>query len=205
MLLRPWGWTLVLAAALAVGGSPCLAQTAPAAATAPGQAPKEVIVEDEVNPEEAATPTYDSVRRLDGSTTLAVLSNGLTVIVQENHAAPLATVRCYVKNTGSMYETRWLGAGLSHLVEHLVAGGTNTKRTEDEVSAIIDSFGGATNAYTSTDVTAYFINCPSKQVATAVELIGDSMQRIVFEEAEFHREHGVVQQELHDGETDRGR
>ena len=36
--------------------------------------------------------------------TLATLDNGLTVIVQENHVAPVATVRCYVKNTGSAFE-----------------------------------------------------------------------------------------------------
>ena len=44
--------------------------------------------------------------------TLATLSNGLTVIVQENHVAPVATVRCFVKNTGSAYEGKHLGAGL---------------------------------------------------------------------------------------------
>src|SRR5262249_17898286 len=49
-------------------------------------------------------PKYTSVRKLPGSVTLATLSNGLTVIVQENHVAPVATVRCYVKNTGSAFE-----------------------------------------------------------------------------------------------------
>ena len=48
---------------------------------------------------------------LPDNVTLAALDNGLTVIVQENHAAPVATVRCYVKNTGSAFEGRYLGAG----------------------------------------------------------------------------------------------
>ena len=48
---------------------------------------------------------YASLLRLPGSVTLATLSNGLTVIVQENHVAPVATVRCFVKNTGSAFES----------------------------------------------------------------------------------------------------
>ena len=53
---------------------------------------------------------------------VARLSNGLTAIVKASRSAPVVCVRCYVK-AGSLYEGRWLGAGLSHLVEHLVAKG----------------------------------------------------------------------------------
>ena len=72
---------------------------------------------------------YTDVLRLPDQVTLATLSNGLTVIVQENHVAPVATVRCFVKNTGSAYEGKNLGAGLSHVLEHVVAGGTTTHHT----------------------------------------------------------------------------
>ena len=154
---------------------------------------------------ERATPDYDSVQRLPNSVTLATLSNGLTVIVQENHVAPVATVRCYVKNTGSAFEGRHLGAGLSHVLEHVVAGGSTSRRTEKEIEQIIDRFGGATNAFTSNNMTAYFIDCPSKDVSTCIELIADSMQRIVFEPSEFERELKVVRRELSDGETNRAR
>ena len=47
--------------------------------------------------------------------------------------APVATVRCFVKNTGSAFEGRYLGAGLSHVLEHVVAGGTTIHRTEKEI------------------------------------------------------------------------
>ena len=79
----------------------------------------------------AEPPHYTGVRRLPDEVTLAALSNGLTVIVQENHAAPVATVRCFVKNTGSAFEGKNLGAGLSHVLEHVVAGGTTTHRTRE--------------------------------------------------------------------------
>ncbi len=137
--------------------------------------------------------------------TVAKLENGLTVIVQENHTAPVATVRCSVKNTGSINETSYLGAGLSHVLEHVVAGGSTTKRSEEEIRKLIDTFGGATNAYTSLDVTSYFIDCPKKNVEMCVELIADQMQHAAFVPEEFSRELEVIQQELADGEENRGR
>jgi len=137
--------------------------------------------------------------------TVAKLANGLTVIVQENHTAPVATVRCSVKNTGSVNETKYLGAGLSHVLEHVVAGGSTTKRSEKEVRDLIDTFGGVTNAYTSLDVTSYFIDCPAKNVETCVELVADQMQHAAFVPAEFDRELEVVQRELADGEENRAR
>ena len=156
-------------------------------------------------PAESSQPQYTSVQKLPDSITLATLANGLTVLVQENHVAPVATVRCYVKNTGSAFEGKHLGAGLSHVLEHVVSGGTNTKRGEKEIERIIDTFGGATNAYTTTDMTAYFIDCPADRAMTAIELVADSMQRITFEPEEFERELRVVRRELADGEVSRNR
>ncbi|MCS7236776.1 MAG: insulinase family protein [Thermoguttaceae bacterium] len=148
---------------------------------------------------------YQSIRRLPKATTLATLHNGLTVIVQENHAAPVATVRCYVRNTGSAFEGKHLGAGISHVLEHVVSGGTTTRRSEKEIEQIIDSIGGASNAFTSLDVTGYYIDCPAKHVFTALELIADAMQRCAFAPEEFERELKVVRQELADGEVNRRR
>jgi zinc protease len=156
-------------------------------------------------PAKAEPLRYTNVRRLPDNVTLATLSNGLTVIVQENHAAPVATVRCFVKNTGSAYEGKNLGAGLSHVLEHVVAGGTTAHRSEKEIEKIIDTMGGATNAFTSNDMTVFFIDCPAKNVLTAVELVADSMQHVAFNPSEFARELRVVRRELADGEVDRQR
>ncbi len=140
-----------------------------------------------------------------GGITVAELSNGLTVIVQEMHTSEVASVRCFVKNTGSAYEGRWLGAGLSHLLEHIVAGGSTTKRTEKEIEQLVDKMGGATNAFTSNDVTCLFIDTIAPHVPLAVELVAESVQYAAFEPSEFAREHKVVLQELLDGEANRGR
>jgi zinc protease len=51
------------------------------------------------------------------------LPNGLTVLVRENHAAPVVAVRVYVR-TGSITEGQYLGSGISHLFEHALSEGT---------------------------------------------------------------------------------
>jgi zinc protease len=153
----------------------------------------------------AEPPRYTSVQRLPDEVTVAALSNGLTVIVQENHVAPVATVRCFVKNTGSAYEGKNLGAGLSHVLEHVVAGGSTAHRSEKEIAKIVDTFGGATNAATSVDQTMFYIDCPAKNTLAAVELVADAMQHVKFEPKEFARELTVVRRELADGEVNRQR
>ena len=157
------------------------------------------------NPPTAEPPAYTSVRELPNSVTLATHRNGLTVIVQENHVAPVATVRCYVKNTGSAFEGQYLGAGVSHVLEHVVSGGTTASRTEDEIEKIISRFGGARNAFTSNDMTAYFIDCPAKDTMMCIDLMSDSMQHVAFKPEEFERELKVIRQELSDGEVNRRR
>ncbi|MGE5195387.1 MAG: M16 family metallopeptidase [Deltaproteobacteria bacterium] len=150
-----------------------------------------------------AEVVYSSKQSLGKGVTLARITNGMSVLVQENHSAPVATVRCYVHNTGSAYEGKYLGAGLSHMLEHLVAGGSTTRRTYDQIREILDSLGGHTNAYTSDSVTCFLIDCPASGVSVAVELIADNMQNSTIPENEYQREWGVVQRELEMGEADR--
>ena len=140
-----------------------------------------------------------------GGITVAELANGLTVIVQESHTSEVVTVRCFVKNTGSAYEGQWLGSGVSHLLEHLVAGGSTTKRNEKEIEKLVDKMGGATNAFTGNDITCYFIDTIAMHAPMAIELIAESVQYAAIEPSEFAREHKVVAQELLDGEANRGR
>jgi len=148
---------------------------------------------------------YESRQYLGKGVTLARMSSGLTVIVRENHAAPVATVRAYVRNTGSVYEGKLLGAGVSHVLEHLVAGGTTKKRTEKEIQELIGSLGGRTNAFTSTALTGYYIDCPAKRAPLAIDLVADSLQHCQFKPEEYRRELGVVQRELEMGKADRSR
>ncbi|MFM9116031.1 MAG: M16 family metallopeptidase, partial [Planctomycetota bacterium] len=183
------------AAAVAAAAPPVSAQEAPE--------PEAPEVSGAPDAPPAAEIDYRQHEVLGKGVTRAQLSNGLTVIVRENHAAPVATVRCFVRNTGSAYEDSYLGMGLSHILEHLVAGGSTTKKSEQQIQTLVDSMGGQTNAFTTTDVTAFFIDCPAKRVNQAIELIAENMQFSLIPNEEFQREMGVVQRELEMGEADR--
>ncbi|HEX8550650.1 MAG TPA: pitrilysin family protein [Abditibacteriaceae bacterium] len=128
------------------------------------------------------------------------LPNGLTVIVQENHAAPVAAVRFYVR-TGSIYEGQYLGSGISHLFEHALSEGTTT-RTKDQINDVVQGIGGQSNAYTSYDVTAYHITTASAYLEKALDSLADEMRNATFPEAEVETQKGVIHNEMNLGEDD---
>ncbi|MBN1942542.1 MAG: insulinase family protein [Phycisphaerae bacterium] len=136
---------------------------------------------------------------------IARLSNGLRVVVKPHRTAPVLSVRAYVQ-AGGLYEGQWLGCGISHLVEHLVAKYCTTEsgqghlrtKSQDTVSRL-DKIGGQANAYTSLDHTAYYISAVSSKADECIDLIVDQIARPEITPADFHREHGVVQRELEMG------
>lgn len=132
-----------------------------------------------------------------------LLPNGMLAIVKENHTAPVASVRLYVR-AGSIYEQGQYGAGLSHLFEHLLMGGETKNRTEAESRAIIERIGARYNAFTGKGRTCYFLNVPAQHVGTALNLIADWVTRPTFPEPAFKREWDVVQRELEMTASDPG-
>src|SRR5205814_5613668 len=76
-----------------------------------------------------------------------VLPNGLTIIVQEDRSAPVASVQAWC-GTGSVDENEHLGAGLSHILEHMLFKGTKTNPA-NAIAQKVQNVGGYINAYTS--------------------------------------------------------
>jgi zinc protease len=130
---------------------------------------------------------------------VAVLENGLTVIVKHVDS-PVVAVRGYTY-TGGVYEGKWLGGGLSHLLEHLVAGGSNGRRTEEQNRDLLQKIGNNSNAYTTDDHTAFFVNTTQEHMDEAVDLVTGWMLAAKITPEEYKREHQVVQREL---EMDKG-
>ncbi|MEW6097091.1 MAG: pitrilysin family protein [bacterium] len=124
------------------------------------------------------------------------LNNGMQVVIMENHASPVATMRVYVCNAGSIYEQEYLGAGISHYCEHIIAGGSTKNRTEDEIEKIIQSIGGASNAYTSSNHTCYYISTANLYFDTVIELLSDWIKNCIFDTKEVERERGVILKEI---------
>ena len=86
-----------------------------------------------------------------------VLPNGLTILIQEDHSAPVASVQAWC-GTGSINENQHLGAGLSHILEHMLFKGTKT-RPANAIAQKIQDVGGYINAYTSFDRTVFGSMC----------------------------------------------
>ncbi|RKZ31430.1 hypothetical protein DRQ36_02105 [bacterium] len=123
------------------------------------------------------------------------LDNGLVVLFWENHTAPVVSMRVGVK-TGSMFEGEYLGAGISHYLEHIVSGGTTERMTETEYNDILSDIGAINNAYTMRNITCYYINGPSGHFATELEILSDWVTNCGFDSTEVAREKGVITQEI---------
>ncbi|MCE9589571.1 MAG: insulinase family protein [Planctomycetes bacterium] len=132
------------------------------------------------------------------------LPNRLIVIAQEFRAAPVVSAQVWVK-TGSIYEQEHVGAGLSHFLEHLLAGGTTGTRTEEESNRILGRIGARTNASTGLDTVRYYIDTTSAHTMTAVDLLSDWMQHSLISDTEYKRERDVIQREFDMGQGDPSR
>lgn len=126
------------------------------------------------------------------------LENGLTVLIEENHGNPVVAVQVLVR-TGSIFEQEYLGSGISHFFEHIIHGGTTTTRSEEASRDLLEAIGNNSNAYTTTDHTAYYINTTTEHWTTALELLADWMLHSTIDQEEFVREKGVVQREIEQG------
>ncbi|MEI8340526.1 MAG: insulinase family protein, partial [Verrucomicrobiota bacterium] len=129
-----------------------------------------------------------------------ILQNGLTLIVQEDHSAPVASVQAWCQ-TGSIDEDKHLGAGLSHILEHMLFKGTKT-RANNEIAKKIQDSGGYVNAYTSYDRTVFWIDIPSKGVETAVDILADAMMNSTLPPEEYKKEQEVIRREFAMGYDD---
>lgn len=125
--------------------------------------------------------------------TKRILANGMTVLVKEDHAAPVATVNVWVK-TGYFNETdEW--TGISHLLEHMFFKGTE-RRPVGKIQDEVKSVGGYWNAGTIYDHTNYYIVVPSGEVLRAMDIEADALLNSTFPQEEIDKEQEVVIQEI---------
>jgi zinc protease len=123
-----------------------------------------------------------------------VLPDGLTLIVKEDRSAPVASVQAWCA-TGSIYEDDKLGAGLSHILEHMLFKGTKTQKAND-IAKKIQDVGGYINAYTSFDRTVYWIDVPKDGVQTALAVLSDAMMNSTLPPEEYNKEQEVIRREF---------
>lgn len=141
----------------------------------------------------SSLPAYSRSIQPSGAQ-LCTLPNGLTVILLEDKSSSVVSVQAWCE-AGSIHEGKWLGAGLSHVLEHMLFKGTKT-RGKGRIDQEVQEAGGYMNAYTSFDRTVYYINAPSSGTRVAVDILTDIMQNATLPEDELVSELDVIRREM---------
>ncbi len=119
------------------------------------------------------------------------LDNGLRVYVHEDHTTPIAAVNI-LYNVGSKDEDE-SKTGFAHLFEHLMFGGSKHVPVYDEP---LQRVGGENNAFTSPDITNYYITLPAVNLETAFWLESDRMMSLSFDPRVLEVQRKVVVEEF---------
>ncbi|WP_207533103.1 M16 family metallopeptidase [Desertivirga arenae] len=120
-----------------------------------------------------------------------VLSNGLKVLVHEDFTNPMAVVNV-LYDVGARDEDPEK-TGFAHLFEHLMFGGSINVPSYDEP---LQRVGGENNAFTSNDITNYYITLPAANLETAFWLESDRMLSLAFSQKSLEVQKNVVSEEF---------
>ena len=124
------------------------------------------------------------------------LRNGMKILVLENSAIPNANMYLFYK-VGSRNEHVGI-TGISHFFEHMMFNGAE-KYGPKEFDRTMEASGGANNAYTSENITAYTNWFPSSALEVILELEADRIEHLSFDSAMIESERGVILSERSTG------
>ncbi|MCC9166514.1 M16 family metallopeptidase [Pontibacter harenae] len=119
------------------------------------------------------------------------LDNGLQVVVHEDHSSPMAVLNL-LYNVGSRDEEEQ-HTGFAHLFEHLMFSGSKNIPSYDEP---LQRVGGENNAFTSPDITNYYLSLPAQNIETGFWLESDRMLELAFSENGLEVQRKVVVEEF---------
>ena len=119
------------------------------------------------------------------------LANGLKVLVHEDPTTPMAVLNI-LYDVGARDENPEQ-TGFAHLFEHLMFGGSVNIPNYDEP---LQRVGGENNAFTSNDITNYYITLPAENIETAFWLESDRMLSLAFSEKSLETQINVVSEEF---------
>ncbi|MCH9643294.1 MAG: insulinase family protein [Gammaproteobacteria bacterium] len=120
------------------------------------------------------------------------LKNGLSVIVREDHRAPVVFASIWYKVGGS-YEHDGI-TGISHMLEHMMFRGTK-KYGPGKLIQIVSDNGGQQNAMTGQDYTAYYQAWSKDKLPLSFKLEADRMRGLALQQKLYDKEHQVVMEE----------
>jgi predicted Zn-dependent peptidase len=121
--------------------------------------------------------------------------NGLRVVTASLADARSVTVNVAV-GTGSRFEDFPVNGGVSHFLEHLLFKGSEKYPSSQAIAEAVDAVGGYNNAYTTEDVTSYYIKVPARHLELAVDILSDMVKSPLLDAEEIDRERGVIIEEM---------
>lgn len=119
--------------------------------------------------------------------------NGLNVIVSPMKHMSSVSLGIWI-GVGGRYESKQ-ESGISHLVEHMLFKGTNT-RTTKELKQAVEGVGGAFNGFTSDEVTCYMVKVPARYMELGVDVLADMVLDAKIDQNDLAREKFVIYEEI---------
>jgi zinc protease len=132
-----------------------------------------------------------AARAADG-VVAATLDNGLRVLLLEDHRSPIVSFQVWYR-VGSRNEQRG-ATGIAHFLEHMMFKGTPT-HGRGQFARLVEQNGGQDNAFTSQDVTSYYVSIAADRLDLVIELEADRMQNLLLDPKEIESERQVVIEE----------
>jgi zinc protease len=122
------------------------------------------------------------------------LPDGAVLLLKQVPGSQVVSLRCLIK-TGSTTEGRWMGTGISHVVEHMLFKGTDRYGMAD-ISTVLRDLGGQHNAYTSFERTVFYVTVPGQNAGPAMSVLANAVLHSTFPADELAKEQEVVYNEI---------
>lgn len=121
------------------------------------------------------------------------LDNGLRVVTHSIPAVESVALGIWI-GTGGRYENKKV-MGISHFLEHLLFKGTK-KRSTRQIKQSIEGVGGSLNAFTSEEVTCYFVKILGKHLFLSLDVLTDMVLNATLPPLEIEKERTVIIEEI---------
>ena len=121
------------------------------------------------------------------------LENGFRIVTEHMPGLQSASIGVWV-DAGGRHE-RPEQNGIAHFLEHMAFKGTS-KRSALDIAESIEDVGGYINAYTSREVTAYYVRLLNENIPLAIDILADILKNSIFDKREIEVERNVILQEI---------
>ncbi|MCA9734098.1 MAG: insulinase family protein [Deferribacteres bacterium] len=123
----------------------------------------------------------------------SVLPNGIRIVTERMAHVNSVAIGIWLE-VGTRNEVKEQN-GISHFIEHMLFKGTE-KRTAFQIAECIENVGGHFNAFTSKDLTCYYIHVLHNHIHLALDVLSDILQFSLFNDIEIEKEKEIILEEI---------